>query len=180
MDTERLIIRRANSDDSADICKIRNSEFVLKYNAMKVIAFEQVMEEVAKASISEDVFYLELKATGKVIGAIFLEEDNLRYEVDSLCLSYYLGEEYVSLGYMTEALRKILQHAFEDRGIEVLTVRVFKENTASIKLIEKLGFVYEGCLRKCVKGYQSIIYDDMVYSMLKEEYFSTLVTNTGA
>lgn len=172
METERLIIRGAKSDDASDIYKIRNSEYVLKYNAMKALTFEEVMEEVVKDSASSDAFYLELKETESVIGTIYLEQDTLRYGVNSLGLSYYLCEDYSSKGYMTEALRKILQYVFEERGAEVLTVRAFKDNVASIRLIEKLGFTYEGCLRKCVKGYQDIIYDDMVFSMLKEEYYA--------
>ena len=90
--------------------------------------------------------------------------------MNSLTISYYLGEEYASKGYMTEALREIIRFTFEDRKAEVLSVRVFKENIASRRLVEKLGFVYEGCIRKCVKAYGDIVYDDMIYSILKEEY----------
>ena len=39
----------------------------------------------------------------------------------------------------------------------------------SCALIEGLGFEREGVLRKCVKGYQDVIYDDIVYSLLKED-----------
>lgn len=46
---------------------------------------------------------------------------------------------------------------------------MFKENTASARLLEKLGCQYEGCLRMGVTGYQEIVHDDFFYSILKDE-----------
>lgn len=56
---------------------------------------------------------------------------------------------------------------FEDRKIDVLSVRVFKGNITSQILVEKLGFKNEGCIRQGVKGYNDIIYDDMIFSIMK-------------
>ncbi|MFQ7170835.1 MAG: GNAT family N-acetyltransferase [Thomasclavelia ramosa] len=46
---------------------------------------------------------------------------------------------------MYEALQAIIIKLFEQE-IDI-SARVFKENTASARLLEKLGFQYEGCLR---------------------------------
>jgi RimJ/RimL family protein N-acetyltransferase len=119
---------------------------------------------------SKDIYCIVLKENGKVIGMIDLEPDGLRYGVNALVISYYLGEQYASKGYMTEALREMIRYVFDERGVDVLAVRAFRDNEASGRLIEKLGFIYEGCIRRGVKGYQDIIYDDMIYSMLQEEY----------
>lgn len=56
--------------------------------------------------------------------------------------------------------------------MDVISVRVLCENTASMHLVEALGFQKEGVIRRCLKGYQGIVYDDMIYSILKEEYVS--------
>jgi len=170
METERLILRQAKAGDENDMFEIRNSEFVLKYNCMSKITMEKLQEQVVKDMESSNIFYMELKENHKVIGAIDLDADTIRYGVTSLCLSYYLGEEYSSKGYMTEALREMIRYVFEEKKADVLSVRLFKDNIASQKLVEKLGFMNEGCIRNCVKGYQDIIYDDMIYSILKEEY----------
>jgi RimJ/RimL family protein N-acetyltransferase len=170
METERLIIRKAQCGDEADLYEIRNSEFVLKYNCMNKITKEQLGEQITKDAESDCVFHIVLKETGRVMGNIDLSADTLRYGVKALGLSYYLGEEYGSRGYMTEALREMIRYAFEERQAEVLSVRVFKDNTASRRLVEKLGFVSEGCIRSCVRGYDKELHDDMIYSMLKEEY----------
>lgn len=172
METERLILRKAKAGDADDIFHMRNSEYVLKYNCMPKINMEKLEEQVAKDMESNDIFYIELKENKKTIGVIDLDTDNLRYKVNSWTISYYLGEEYSSKGFMTEALRQMITYVFEERQADVLSVRVFKDNLASRRLVEKLGFVNEGCIRRCVKSYQGIIHDDMIYSILREEYNS--------
>ena len=69
---------------------------------------------------------------------------------------------------MYEALKLIIKELFE-QGIEVISARVFVDNTASKKLLIKLGFVLEGHLRRAVKGFQGIIYDDLLFSLLKDD-----------
>ena len=170
METERLILRAAIPGDEKEIFELRNSEYVLKYNCMSKITIEKLQEQITKDMESSSVFNIELKENNKIIGVIDLDADTLRYGVNSLSISYYLGEYYSSKGYMTEALREIIRYVFEERQAEVLCVRVFKDNMASRRLVEKLGFINEGCIRRGVKGYQDIIYDDMIYSILKEEY----------
>ena len=173
METERLTIRNAKPIDVDDIFEMRSSEFVLKYNAMETMTYEQAKAQVDKDTMSENVFYLELKDAGKVIGTIYLEEDSLRYGVNSISLSYYLNENYARKGYMTEAMGRIIKYIFDIRQVDVISARVFSENIASQRLLKKLGFVNEGCIRRCVKGYKDVIYDDLIFSMLREEYQRT-------
>jgi ribosomal-protein-alanine N-acetyltransferase len=170
METKRLHIRKAKPTDFDDYIKMRNSEFVLKYNAMKVLKDEEVKQELLKYSQSQEVLFLEEKALGKVIGAVFLQPDSLRYQVDAVMLSYYLNEEYAAKGYMSEALKAIIDHLFNEKKAEVVSARVFSDNIPSQKLLQKLGFVKEGCIRRCVKGYRDVVHDDMLFSILKEEY----------
>jgi len=170
VETERLILRAPKPGDEEEFLAIRNSEFVLKYNCMPKVTIEELLEKTTEKMEEGEVFYLELKENGKVIGFIGLNPDTLRYRVNSICISYYLGEDYSRKGYMTEALEEIIRYVFEEKQVDVLSARVFKENIASRRLVEKLGFVNEGCIRRCVKAYQDIIYDDMVYSILREEY----------
>lgn len=170
METQRLILRTPRLGDENELYDIRNNEFVLKFNCMKKLTLLELQEQIEKEIEENNVFYLELKENHKLIGMIAIEADSLRYGVNSLCISYYLGEEYASKGYMTEALSEIIRYIFEERQAEVLAVRVFRDNMASRRLVEKLGFINEGCIRRCVKGYQDVIYDDMIYSILKEEF----------
>ena len=70
-----------------------------------------------------------------------------------------------------EALRAVLHELFTEEDLEVVAARVFTGNIASEKLLRSLGFVYEGCIRRCVRTSESEIRDDMQFSLLREEYF---------
>ncbi|WP_294562900.1 GNAT family protein [uncultured Traorella sp.] len=163
LETERLILRNGKQEDIHDFLGIRNSAFVLKYNAMEICDEEQLFKEIS------DNFVLERKKDHKIIGFIGIEKDMLRYGVTSACISYYLDEKEAKHGYMSEALKSMLSYLFE-QGIEIVGARVFVGNDASVSLLKKLGFTHEGTLRHAVQGYGGIIYDDQLFSLLKEEW----------
>ena len=163
LETERLILRNGKQEDIHHFLGIRHSAFVLKYNAMEICDEEQLFKEIS------DNFVLERKNDHKIIGFIGIEKDMLRYGVTSACISYYLDEKEAKHGYMNEALKSMLSYLFE-QGIEIVGARVFVGNDASVSLLKKLGFTHEGTLRHAVQGYGGIIYDDQLFSLLKEEW----------
>lgn len=167
--TDRLIVRKAIDTDITDVAEMRNSEFVLKYNGMAKLNLDQLKEMIVEDSQNEYAFYIVEPIENKVIGSIYLNPDRLRHKVDSLCLSYYMNEKYAGKGYMSEALNAVIDYIFSQTAIEIISARVFKENKDSAKLLERLNFTYEGCIRKCVKGYNDIVYDDLLFSLFKEE-----------
>lgn len=166
METKRLIIRKPELKDAKELNKIHNSEFVLKYNCMKPTDVTEMEKSIADyQEINNSWFVLEHKQTHQVIGAIFLGEDELRYQVNSKMLSYYLDETFAHQGYMKEALQTILNYCINTLGLSIISARVFSENTASWKLLEKLGFTCEGELKQAVRGYNNIVYCDRLYAL---------------
>jgi len=59
-------------------------------------------------------------------------------------LGYWLGAPWHGHGFMTEAARALLVHAFEHPGIDAITSSVFVDNPASLRVQEKLGFAVTG------------------------------------
>ena len=170
--TERLLLRAPRESDAAEIMAIRNSAFVMKDNAMQTVDKERMLRLICAEIDGGSTWYIERKEDGALLGMIAAEEDSIRYDVCSRCLSYYLGEQFARQGYMKEALRAVLHTLFVDENMEVAAARVFTGNAASEKLLKSLGFVYEGCIRRCVRVPQGEIRDDMQFSMLREEYFA--------
>ena len=168
--TERLILRNAEINDVTTIHKLMNSEFIMKYNVMEQISIEEVENVVMRNMKDRNTFYIVLPSTNEVIGVITLAKDSLRYGVNSLMLEYYLDEPYTRQGYMSEALNYLMNYAFDILKVELISARAFKDNIASCTLLKKLGFTHEGTLRRCVKAHGGIIYDDMIFSITKEEY----------
>lgn len=165
--TERLLLRHPAVSDAEAYMRIHNSEFVLRYNAMEKQTLEKI--ETMFSSDCADTLLLCAKTSGKVLGAVFLQEDSLRYGVDSVELSYFLDESATGNGFMREAMRGLISQLFAD-GKQCVASRVFVPNTASHKLLLSLGFHRDGVIPMCVKGYGGRIFDDTLYSVLAEEW----------
>ena len=81
-----------------------------------------------------------LKETGVLFGSggLIWEEDWQIYQI-----GYNIMKSYWSCGYATEAMKAIFEFAKENLGIKKLSGGHAKENHASARVIEKLGFVYD-------------------------------------
>jgi len=63
--------------------------------------------------------------------------------INSWEIGYNLGKKYWGKGYTTEAMKQIISFAQEELGITEIVGRYAKENPASGKVMEKLGFRFE-------------------------------------
>ncbi len=59
-------------------------------------------------------------------------------------IGYWLGEPYWGNGYMTEAARGLIAMAFETYDCNAVYSGAFAENTASLRVQEKVGFMIDG------------------------------------
>jgi ribosomal-protein-alanine N-acetyltransferase len=91
-----------------------------------------------------------LEADDSIIGAINFSQI-FRGGFQNAYLGYYVGAQYAGQGYMTEALRLALKHAFEDLKLHRLEANIQPENSASIALVKRAGFVREGFSRRYLK-----------------------------
>lgn len=170
LQTDRLILRKPEIRDVDDYLEFVNSEFVLRYNAMTPVTREKALAQFGTCPDDLSTVALELKESGKVIGMVYCGEDSLRYGVASKELSYFLREDAARQGYMKEALQALIAHFFETEGLTCVSARCFAPNAASQRLLESLGFHRDGVVRKCVKGYRDIVFDDCLYSLMREEF----------
>lgn len=173
LETSRLILRKPQLDDVNDYLEFVNSEFVARYNAMTPTTREKAEKQFANTPDDGSVLAIRLKETGKVIGMIYTQEDSIRYGVKSKEISYFIREEQAQKGYMKEALSATISYLFERENLTCVAARCFAPNAASRRLLESLGFQREGLIRKCVKGYQDIVFDDCLYSLMQEDWAAT-------
>jgi [ribosomal protein S5]-alanine N-acetyltransferase len=82
-------------------------------------------------------------------------------------LGYWMGQPYVSQGYMTAAVRAVIPFAFATLRLHRLEAACIPTNAASIRLLEKTGFVREGYAREylCING---IWQDHLLYGRLRD------------
>ncbi|MCL2030792.1 MAG: GNAT family N-acetyltransferase [Oscillospiraceae bacterium] len=93
-----------------------------------------------EANASKDTYYnwgLVLKESGALFGSGGIAETD-----GVFMLGYNIARPYWGLGLMTEAARGMLEFAVETLGAREFFAYHAKENPASGRVLEKLGFVY--------------------------------------
>ncbi|HEX8131037.1 MAG TPA: GNAT family N-acetyltransferase [Pyrinomonadaceae bacterium] len=84
-------------------------------------------------------------------------------------LGYALGREHWGNGYMQEALRALLNFAFDTLNLHRIEADVDPRNISSTKTLERLGFQREGYLReRWLVGGE--IQDALFYGLLRHEW----------
>ena len=91
--------------------------------------------------------YLIFRRDGNIlVGAITLS--NMRAgTVKSAWVGYWTGAPHANKGVMGEALSLLLDHVFENHNLNRVEAAILPDNIASEKLLQKIGFQYEGLAR---------------------------------
>ena len=173
--TNRTTIRPVISTDLNDLMQVNGDDEVtrfLPYGTWRCLddgsAWLARMQALA-ASGSGQQLVIERADAMKVIGTVLLfkfDESSSRLEI-----GYALGRAHWRQGFAKEALHAVCQHAFRELSIRRLEAEVNPDNAASNALLQRLGFVREGLLRKrwVAKG---VAYDTNIYGCLAEEWLS--------
>lgn len=173
LETERLILRTWNIDDLEDFYEYAKSPEVGPNAGWKPHESKEESASILNAFInSGEVWAIELKENQKVIGSVGLHADKKRENVNSKMLGYALSANYWGHGIMTEVVNSIIEFAFNELNIDVLSVYHYPFNMRSKRVIEKCGFRYEGTIRYASKLHDGTVVDDMCYSILKDEYLN--------
>ncbi len=73
-------------------------------------------------------------------------------------------------GIMTEAASRILEFAFNELGLNRINSEATIENNGSNKVIQKLGFTFEGLRRQAMRNVATKkTHDANYYGLLKED-----------
>ena len=107
-----------------------------------------------------------LRNDGRQIGCIGLRVDQQHHHAE---LGYWLGVPYWGQGYATEAAREMLRYGFETLQLNRIFASHFKHNTASGRILVKLGMRHEGCQREHIRKWDQFI-DSELYGMLRRDW----------
>ncbi len=119
---------------------------------------------------------IQLKESGEVIGRYFgMHPDD---QISQIELAYELGKRWWGQGIMTEATKKVLDFFFREVGFRRVYAYHADKNSASGRVMQKSGMVYEGTLRQacsCNNG----VFDKVCYAILREEYLKNTEQQTA-
>ena len=159
IETERTILRNLIIEDAQDFYDLNLDNEVLKFTGDK--PFENV--QAAKDFLTNYDQYKKYnvgrlavieKTTLKFIGWCGLKYSLEKNEYD---IGFRFYRQYWNNGYATETATKCLEFGFKDLGLQRIVGRVMKENTASIKVLEKIGMTLKETFD--FDGHNGIIYE---------------------
>lgn len=148
MDTERLLLRPFKRDDADFVMRLLNDPDWLRFigdRGVRIMADAEAYIERNRAARARNGFGLDLVALqdGKPIGMCGLIRRDGLGDVD---LGFAFLPEHRGKGYALEAARATLADA-PAHGLTRVVAISSQENTASIVLLEKLGFRFERLVR---------------------------------
>lgn len=143
LETSRTILRRFEEKDLEDLYDYCSQDGVGEMAGWKHHSSLLISKEVLQRNIqNENIFAIENKENGKVIGHIAVKCDSENGREDTKELGFVLNRDYQNKGIMTEVIYKILEHLFSN-DIEYVYACCFQHNMPSKRLIEKCGFAFK-------------------------------------
>lgn len=114
------------------------------------------------------VFAIVHKDNGNVIGTIEIHS----YQDFKGEIGFVLHPNYWNQGLITEAAKAVIIYGMEILNLKRLQYCHFKDNHASKRVCEKLGFQFEGILRDKFLRYDGVLLDDVTYSITATDYYN--------
>ncbi|WP_422486436.1 GNAT family N-acetyltransferase [Gudongella sp. DL1XJH-153] len=178
LETDRLIIRRFKLSDLNDFYEYARDPAVgpdagWDYHRSK----DESLFILHKFSKSNDIWAIELKENSKVIGSIGLHRDKKRENKSARMMGYVINAKYWGQGYATEASKRLVRYAFDVLKVDIISAYHYPHNERSKAVIIKCGFSYEGTLKCATVTYDGKVYDELCYSITKDEYLNRHAEN---
>lgn len=165
--TDRLIIRRFESEDWSAVL-----EYTSNANTMKYMPEGVLYEESVKAFISKNMgdqasnFPVILVDTGKLIGHIVFHK---YYSEHIYEIGWVFNPRYHNQGYASEAALAMLKYGFEEMNLHRIIATCQPENIPSYRVMEKIGMQREGYFKQCIP-HDHGWWDEYYYAILREEW----------
>lgn len=149
--TERLVLRRVYTTD-IDLYEATSDREVVKYECWEphkdvtqlMQYINSVFDRYEKGECTE--WTIETVDTEEAIGMISIHDVNTLHRHGEL--GFWLSKKHWGKGYAAEAAQIVIKYAFKELGLLRIQSYTSIENTACIRVLEKLGMQREGVLRK--------------------------------
>ena len=170
LSTTRLRLRQVAESDAPEIFFLRSDSRMMQYldrapatSITEALAHIQQVREIVEKG--EGVYWaIELNDHPGLIGTIgFWRLQKAHYRAE---IGYALHPDQQGKGLMQEALQEVLAFGFRTMGLHSVEANVNPNNTHSIRLLEKAGFVREGFFRENYY-YNGQFLDSAIYSLVK-------------
>jgi ribosomal-protein-alanine N-acetyltransferase len=171
--TNRLALRWIRAEDVDDFYAVYSNPEVMRYWSTPPLpnkdAASKLISEIHEGIERKDILKwgIALLSNDRLIGSVTLFHIDFTHRRTEI--GYAQGRAYWGNGYMQEALRAVLNYAFEILNLHRIEADVDPRNDASVRTLERLGFQREGYLRERwqVNGE---IQDAFYYGLLRTDW----------
>ena len=145
--TERLLLRSLENSDVALLHKLRSDEivnaFVGRDNSSTLEKAQDYIIKIQNLTAQNECIYwvITLEENNDLIGCICLWNFDIENEIVEI--GYELLTEFQGKGIMNEAIKKVIEYAFEEIKAKMITAFPSSDNSNSVKALEKLNFESE-------------------------------------
>ena len=171
--TERLELRRFRSDDVAVFRAYRSDPEVARYQSweapLSTVDAQELVDEFAGLVPDAPGWFqyaVELRGTSALIGdvGVNLHENRMQAEI-----GFTFAREHQGHGYATEAVSRVVDHLLVSQGLRRVSAECDARNTASARLLERVGFRREGHRPEFtwLKGEWT---DDLLFGLLARDW----------
>lgn len=146
MVTERLVLRPWSLSDAPAMFALCSDPAVGPIAGWPPHKSVDESTAVISSVLGPEAYAICLKSSGALVGCIELKlgERNEISPSDSSCeMGYWLGSAYWGQGLMTEAVREMQRHAFEDLGMDKIWIGYYDGNERSARVQRNCGFIFQ-------------------------------------
>jgi RimJ/RimL family protein N-acetyltransferase len=147
IETKRLFIRKFNPDDWEDLYEYLSLEEIYIFEPGEPISETQARKMAQERSQGEDFFAVLVKEINKMVGHVYFHHEEPE-EYMTWELGFIFNPLYQNNGYCTEACKGIIEYAYKTLNVHRIVAYCNPENTASWKVLEKIGLLREGYFRQ--------------------------------
>ena len=172
LETDRLIIRDYKESDLEDMHRLWSDKETMYFlDDIMTNAIEETAKRLKTSIANSDGHYFCYcdKITGNYIGSIgYTITDNTPLG-KVVHMGYFALPEYHGKGYTPEAAKKVIEFAFMQDDCIRITIGCHKDNDASRKVMEKVGFRKEAERLKA-QYHDGVMKDRLEYAINKDEW----------
>lgn len=142
--TERLVLRPWQENDAESLYEYAKDERVGPIAGWPVHESQaQSLEYIQTVFAHDEVYALAKKQDNRAIGMVGLligQDSNFDIADNEAEVAYWIGVPFWGNGFIPEAVKAVMQHAYEDLQLHALWCGYFADNEQSHKAQAKCGF----------------------------------------
>ncbi len=167
MENNKIGLRKLQIDDASQLAALANNKKVWD-NVRDYFPYPYTKEDalffinLTHKQTPLQSFGITFNDTLCGVISLIIQKDVYKKSAE---VGYWIGQPFWGKGIMTQALALITHYGFDELHLIRIYTGVFEYNTASMKVLEKNGFLKEGVFKKAIYKNDQI-WDEHRYYLL--------------